>query len=132
MKNALLRTLLQGIGLLAVLAGAVGLLLPLVPTTPFLLLAAACFARSNPRLYAWVLNLPHFGPAIQQWRETRTVSPKARTAAWTLVILVFTPSVIFAPLLPVQIGMAVGGLVLLGVIARMPVARPVPEPARER
>lgn len=57
------------IGCLMVAIGAVGIFLPLLPTTPFLLVAAACFARSSPRLEAWLLAHRRFGPLLAAWRE---------------------------------------------------------------
>ncbi|MCM5556734.1 YbaN family protein [Pleomorphomonas sp. JP5] len=57
------------IGCLMVVIGAIGAVLPLLPTTPFLLIAAACFARSSPRLEAWLLSHRRFGPLLSAWRE---------------------------------------------------------------
>lgn len=57
------------IGCLMVAIGAIGVFLPLLPTTPFLLVAAACFARSSPRLEAWLLAHPRFGPFLSAWRQ---------------------------------------------------------------
>ena len=63
------RTILIIIGWLAVALGTLGVVLPLLPTTPFLLIAAACFARSSPRLEAWLLSHRRFGPLLAAWRE---------------------------------------------------------------
>ena len=56
-------------GLLAVALGTVGIVLPLLPTVPFMILAAFCFARSSPALEARLLNHPKFGPHLVAWRE---------------------------------------------------------------
>lgn len=61
------------LGLACVGVGAVGVVLPGLPTTPFLVLAAACFLRSSRRLYERVLANPTFGPTVRAWRETGTV-----------------------------------------------------------
>jgi uncharacterized membrane protein YbaN (DUF454 family) len=61
--------------------GVVGAFLPVVPTTIFLILAAWCFGRSSPRLEAWMLDHPHFGPSLRDWRETGTVPRKAKLMA---------------------------------------------------
>lgn len=61
--------------------GAAGAVLPLLPTVPFMILAAFCFARSNPRLEAKLLDHPHLGPHIRRWRERGAISRKGKKAA---------------------------------------------------
>jgi len=70
-----------GLGLLLVAIGFVGLFVPLLPTTDFLILALPCFARSSPRLEAWLLGHPRFGPALQAWRSARAIPRHAKLAA---------------------------------------------------
>ncbi|MEH6660415.1 MAG: YbaN family protein [Parasphingorhabdus sp.] len=70
------------LGLLLLGVGFVGVFLPLLPTVDFLILALACFARSSPRLEAWLLNHPRFGPGLRAWREERAISRKARITSW--------------------------------------------------
>ena len=61
--------------------GAIGAFLPLLPTVPFVILAAFCFARSSPRLEAKLLDHPHFGHHIRDWRDQRAISRKGKVAA---------------------------------------------------
>jgi hypothetical protein len=61
--------------------GIVGAFLPLLPTTVFLIVAAACFARSSPRLEAWILEHRQFGPLVQAWRENGAIPPRAKALA---------------------------------------------------
>ena len=86
MKNsALTKGLLIAIGMLAVGLGTIGIFVPLLPTTPFLLLAAACFIRSSDRLYAWLMHHRWFGSYIRNYREHRAITLRAKVV--TLVLL---------------------------------------------
>ena len=69
------------LGLLCVLLGIIGVVLPVMPTTPFLILALACFARSSAALESWLLNHPRFGTTLQHWRAHQVVPVKAKYAA---------------------------------------------------
>jgi|SRR5690606_4781985 len=68
-------------GLASVGLGAVGAFVPVLPTVPFLLLAAFCFSRSNPTWEARLLAHPRWGPSIRDWRERRAISRNAKIAA---------------------------------------------------
>lgn len=61
--------------------GAIGAVLPLMPTTIFLIFAAWFFAKSSPRLEAWLLNHPQFGPVLRNWREKGAISARGKAAA---------------------------------------------------
>lgn len=81
------RVLLQGLGLVAVGLGIAGAFLPLLPTTPFLLLAAWCFAKANPAWEARLLAHPKAGPLIRQWREHGAIPVGAKRLAVALLIV---------------------------------------------
>ncbi|AKO97839.1 YbaN family protein [Marinovum sp. SP66] len=82
MKIALLLRLFWiALGCLAIALGVLGIFLPLLPTTVFLLLAAFCFARSSPRLHAWLVEHPTLGPPILNWRDYRAISQRAKVLA---------------------------------------------------
>ncbi len=68
-------------GIASVALGAIGALLPIVPTVPFLLLAAFCFARSNPAWEQRLLEHPRYGEPLREWRERRAISRKAKLSA---------------------------------------------------
>ncbi|HHL45179.1 MAG TPA: DUF454 domain-containing protein [Gammaproteobacteria bacterium] len=89
------KPILISLGFLFVALGGLGLVLPVMPTTPFLLLAAACFARSSPRFHDWLLNVHLFGPLIKNWQETRSISRNAKLLAIITIIVVGGSSVIF-------------------------------------
>jgi len=69
--------------------GVIGAVLPLLPTVPFMLLAAFCFARSSPQLHAWLLSHPVFGPPIMDWQERGAISRRGKIAATVSILAVF-------------------------------------------
>lgn len=75
------RTIFKLLGMLCVGLGAVGAVLPIMPTVPFLLLAVYFFARSNPELERKILDHPHWGPQVRDWRERRAISRRSKTIA---------------------------------------------------
>ncbi|MEM6857392.1 MAG: YbaN family protein [Pseudomonadota bacterium] len=74
----MMRRLYLAAGLFFVALGVLGAALPLLPTVPFLLLAAFCFARSNPVWEQRILDHPQWGPQIRDWRERRAISRRAK------------------------------------------------------
>ncbi len=86
--------LLLGLG--ATGCGIVGAVLPLVPTTPFLLLAAFAFAKSSPRLHAWLTIHPQFGPLIENWQQHRAIGRGAKRTALLFMVLALALSWLFA------------------------------------
>ena len=106
-------------GLIALGLGCLGVVLPLLPTVPFILLAAFCFAKISNRLHGWLLSHPLFGKMIQDWRQSSTISTKAKKMATISIALVFAISVTTGvkPLILI-IQAAVLGCVLLFIWSR--------------
>jgi uncharacterized membrane protein YbaN (DUF454 family) len=92
----------------------ISVVLPLLPTVPFVLLAAMCFARSSDRLHNWLLSHPTFGPFIDDWYRSGAIRLRAKRITTVSIIAVFTLSVIFG--VPVIIIM-VQGITLIFVLA---------------
>jgi uncharacterized membrane protein YbaN (DUF454 family) len=72
-------------GFVSLLLGIVGIFLPLLPTTPFVLLAAFCFSRGSERVEAWLLNHRRFGPMVRAWRRNRAVPLRAKQLATVMM-----------------------------------------------
>ncbi len=81
-----LRLIWYGVGVGCVVLAGLGVALPLLPTTPFLLLAAYCFARSSPTLHVWLTTHPSFGPAIVDWQKHGAISRRAKRLAATTML----------------------------------------------
>jgi uncharacterized protein len=109
-------------GMVAMALGLLGLVLPLLPTTSFLLLATFCFARSSPVLHDWIINHPRLGPPIADWRMHGAISRKAKTAAVAMLAIAFVAGIL-AGLAPALL--ALQAVVLLAVGAFL-LTRPSP------
>lgn len=88
------RQLYLASGVVSTVLGVVGIFLPIMPTVPFLILAAFCFARSDPALEARIMNHPVYGPPIRTWREKGAVSRRGKIAA----TVAFSASIVFGVL----------------------------------
>ncbi len=72
-------------GGLALLTGIVGVFLPVLPTTPFVLLAAFCLSRCSERAERWLLDHPRWGPMVRDWRQRRAIPLRAKQLAWVMM-----------------------------------------------
>ncbi len=108
-------------GFAALALGALGVVLPVLPTTPFVLLAAACFARGSTRFHDWLLANRVAGPLIREWNQYRAMPRRAKRFAYVLMALSFGSSIWWMES-PWHRGMlALLGLVLLLFLWRVPV-----------
>lgn len=115
------RLLLIIVGWLAVTLATLGVVLPLLPTTPFLLLAAWCFARSSPRFHDWLLYRSWFGSYLRYWQEHRGLPPGAKSKAVLVIISTFAVSLYLVPLWWVRILLLCMMIALLIMMWRLPV-----------
>ena len=83
------------IGMICLFLGAIGIVLPILPTTPFLLAAAACFCKSSSRMYKWLLNNRWFGEYIKNYREGRGLPMKTKISALIVLWLTIGFSLVF-------------------------------------
>tara|TARA_B100001758_G_C17940791_1_gene368277 strand:+ start:133 stop:561 length:429 start_codon:yes stop_codon:yes gene_type:complete len=124
-NNFFFKALWISLGSLFVALAAVGVALPGIPTTPFLILAAACYIRSSQKLYDWLISNKTFGPYLKDYREGKGIPKKAKGLAISMIILFVGSSVIFGiENLNLKIAVGVLGLTgLLYVIFKVPVAK---------
>jgi len=105
-----LRPLYIVAGTISLALGIIGIFVPLLPTTPFLLLTAAAYSRGSTRLYQWLMNHKHLGPYIRNFREHKAIPLRAKIISISLLWTTIGFSIFFAGMpLPIQI--------LLGAIA---------------
>lgn len=90
---SLKNNLLIFLGWMFILLAIIGVVLPILPTTPFLILALTIFAKCSPRFHKMLLDNKHFGSTLQKWEQEKTVSRKVKTRATGLIILSFGVSI---------------------------------------
>lgn len=74
-------------GAVALVTGLIGVMLPVLPTTPFVLVAAFCFSRGCDRCERWMIEHPRFGPMVRDWRARRAVPLRAKQFATVMMVL---------------------------------------------
>ena len=107
-----MRTLWTLAGWFCFALGFIGAFLPLLPTVPFMLLAAYCFGRGSERFHEWLITHPTFGPPILDWMEHGTISRRSKRAAGVAILLAFVISLVLG-VRPVIL--AIQAVVLIGV-----------------
>lgn len=128
-SSAIVRAALVIVGSALLATGIVGAFLPILPTTPFVLAATACYVRASPRLYDKVLSHGVVGPVIFAWRETRTIPRRAKAVAIAVIALTFGTTLAFAvTLLWARLAMGALAVGLVTWIALTPSAPRAPEP----
>lgn len=124
------------LGHAAVGLGALGVIVPGLPTTPFILVAASCYARGSSRFHQWLLQHRLFGPMVRDWQEHRAVALHTKIVAVVLLWLVLGATIhFFAPYLWVKIVLAAIGLgvtAFLVVVKTKPMAEGPSEPPSAR
>jgi hypothetical protein len=115
-----IRVALVVIGTVALGLGVIGIVVPVLPTTPFVLLAAACYARASTRLYARLLGQPTLGPIVTEWRRSRALPPGVRRRALVLVVLTFGASILAVDAVQLRVVLAATALILLVFLYRIP------------
>ena len=116
------RVVLILVGLTALALGALGVILPLLPTTPFVLVAAIAFANSSERLHQWLLDHDLFGPLITNWRQYGAISRPTKILSLVSMVAIVTISWLLA----VPTYVIVIQVLTLSISATFIVTRPLP------
>lgn len=117
------RYLYIGLGLMCVVFGYIGIVIPGIPTTPFLLLSVWFFSRSSKKIEDWILNHKIFGKFISDWRNHRGISTKSKIYAVILIQITFLSSIYYAFPLSLDIIFFIFSVILCLYI----ISRPTPQ-----
>jgi uncharacterized membrane protein YbaN (DUF454 family) len=74
---------------LSFVIGIIGAFLPILPTTPFLILSAFLFSKSSPKFHAWIMSLPMAGEAVRDWQQNRVINTRAKILCASMILLSF-------------------------------------------
>jgi uncharacterized membrane protein YbaN (DUF454 family) len=102
------------VGIVSLVLGIVGIVTPILPTTPFILLSGYCFARGSERLHDWIISHRYFGPMIIAFRDERRIPLKVKIFASLMIAVTMSITAFFiVPLLAVKIGMGIVGVAVI-------------------
>lgn len=124
-----MRTTYLLIGHASIAVGFIGIFVPLLPTTPFVLLAAVCYSRGSERFHTWLLEHPRFGPMISSWREHGAIGLRSKIAAVVMVAASVTYSTIRLDAPWGVVALVIGIAVITFLLSR-PTAGPVSQGGR--
>ena len=119
--SPIVRAIYLSVGFLALLLGIIGAFLPVLPTTPFILLAAACFARGSEHFHRKLLENRIAGPIIIEWQMYRSIPRQVKRWVYFLMAISFSSSMIIVPEVWQKIMLLMIGVILGFFIWRIPV-----------
>jgi len=122
-NSAFVRHVFIVLGFAALVLGFIGIFLPILPTTPFILLAAAFFARGSERFHSWLLQHHITGPLIVEWYEHRSLRAGVKHWAYLLTVLSFGSSILIIEPLQIKFLLLILFLILIYFLWRIPVRR---------
>lgn len=122
--GALRASLLATVGTAALVTGIIGLFVPLLPTTPFVLLASACYARGSPRLHRRLLAHPHLGACIRAFEEGRGLSRRAKGLALATLWVSIAGASLGMPPSPAKMALVAIACAVSAWIVAMPTSEP--------
>ena len=134
MRQTTIRTLFILAGWLSLGLGLIGAFLPILPTTPLVILAAFFFSKGSTRLHHWLATRPYTGPMILEWEQHRVIRMRAKILSTAIIIPLFTYTLVFVPVhLAIKVLVALIGAAVLAFIwtrASMPGANALERPGK--
>ena len=118
-KNPLVRTFLFTLGFISLVLGIIGAFLPVLPTTPFLLLSAWCFLKSSPKAHQWLYNQPGLGKSLRDWERDKSIAKSTKVVAISMIML----SLAVLWMKPLMLWLQISVTVLLTVVSTFIVTR---------
>jgi len=115
------RLLLLILGWLSLITGIIGAFLPLLPTTPLVLLAAWCFSKSSERFHTWLIEHKYFGPIVRDWQSADGIPRRARNRAIIFMWVGMAISILIVSRFWATIGLVIIGLCVSSYLMRMPI-----------
>lgn len=130
--NRLKKAAFTILGTIFVGIAAVGIVLPILPTTPFLLLAAACYLKGSEKMHHWLLTNRIFGSYIRNYKEGKGMSPKAKIFTLTLLwATILISTVCFTDLVVIQVVLLVVCIGVTAHLVKIPTYREIPHQPRQ-
>jgi uncharacterized membrane protein YbaN (DUF454 family) len=119
-KTKAVKVFLLFVGWLSVVLGVIGIFLPVMPTTPFLLLAAACFMRTSPKFYHWLVGHPRLGKYLVYYLEGKGIPLKAKIYTIATMAISMSVTCYFVPVTAVRVLLPLVGVLVALYIVRQP------------
>ncbi|MGK0249582.1 MAG: uncharacterized membrane protein YbaN (DUF454 family) [Oleispira sp.] len=119
-KNKAVKVFLLFVGWLSVVLGVIGIFLPVMPTTPFLLLAAACFMRTSPKFYNWLVGHPRLGKYLVYYLEGKGIPLKAKVYTIATMAISMGVTCYFVPVTAVRVLLPLVGVLVALYIVHQP------------
>ncbi|WP_025563548.1 YbaN family protein [Psychromonas sp. SP041] len=120
MRQNLIKYLLFVIACFATLLGLLGVILPLLPATPFFILALFGFSKSSPRFQQWLLNLPGIGDDLRHWQAHKKINKQRKPAIYLSIVVSFLISILLIGQTTLQLMLVVLMLILLFCMKKLP------------
>ncbi|WP_160063713.1 DUF454 family protein [Psychromonas sp. L1A2] len=120
MRQNLIKYLLFVIACFATLLGLLGIILPLLPATPFFILALFGFSKSSPRFQQWLLNLPGIGDDLRHWQAHKKINKQRKPAIYLSIVVSFLISILLIGQTTLQLMLVVLMLILLFCMKKLP------------